>query len=117
MVAASLFVQAMFFLVVAMGVLGVLEGVFGYKMADAAWLIPVLFIGAFLLFNGISIYEYFVKKRVAKLGSGSVREVIDGLRAVVAADSQHLSMIIFLLPRGIDRILNGKESVSQQDHT
>jgi hypothetical protein len=111
LISISLLVQAMFCLVLSMCILGVLEGVFGYKTDKGAWLLVLLLPGLFLLFNGISLYEYFVKRRVKRLGTPSLGSGVDALKATVAADSGHVSMIMFLLPRGIDRIISGKETV------
>jgi hypothetical protein len=58
----------------------------------------------FVIFNGVSCYEYFFKRRVATLG-GAVHK----LAGVVQPRSSHLPMVFFLVPRGIDRIVMGRE--------
>lgn len=57
-----------------------------------------------LLFNGVSCFEYFRKKRVVKLES-----TVQALGVIAGANSAHASMAVFLVPRGIDRILTGRE--------
>jgi hypothetical protein len=58
----------------------------------------------FVLFNGVCFFEYFRKRRVATLG-GAVHK----LAGLVQPRSSHLLMVLFLVPRGIDRIVTGRE--------
>jgi hypothetical protein len=57
-----------------------------------------------VLFNGVSCYEYFRKRRVVTLGN-----TVHKLAGLVKPDSSHTSMAFFLVPRGIDRIITGRE--------
>ncbi len=63
----------------------------------------------FILFNGVCFYEYFRKRRVATLG-GAVHK----LAGVIQPRSSHLVMVLFLVPRGIDRIVMGRELTGKQ---
>jgi hypothetical protein len=58
----------------------------------------------FVIFNGVSCYEYFRKRRVVTLG-GAVHK----LSGLVQPRFSHLSMVFFLVPRGIDRTITGRE--------
>ncbi len=58
----------------------------------------------FVTFNGVSCFEYFIRRRVATLGGG-----VHKLAGVVQPRSSHLPMVLFLVPRGIDRIVTGRE--------
>ena len=60
--------------------------------------------GLLILFNMVSCYEYFCKRRVVTLGGA-----VNKLAGLVKPDSGHLSMVFFLVPRGIDRIITGRE--------
>lgn len=62
-----------------------------------------------LLFNGIACFEYFRRQRMAQLGGPGMRAGIHALKAVAKPDSGHIAWSIFLVPRGIDRIVFGKE--------
>ncbi len=61
-------------------------------------------LGLLALFNGVSCYEYFRKRRVVTLGN-----TVHKLAGLVKPDSSHGSMAVFLVPRGIDRIMTGRE--------
>jgi hypothetical protein len=61
----------------------------------------ITFVALFVLFNGASFYEYFRRRRVVTFRRTD--------RTIGNPDSWHTSMAIFLLPRGIDRIINGRE--------
>jgi hypothetical protein len=66
---------------------------------------PIVSLPALLiLFNGISCYEYFRRRRVVTLNN-----TIHKFKGLVRPDSRHAAMAIFLVPRGIDRILTGSE--------
>ena len=60
--------------------------------------------GLFILFNGVSCYEYFRKRRVVILGNS-----VHKLAGLVTPDSSHASMAFYLVPRGLDRIFTGTE--------
>jgi hypothetical protein len=61
----------------------------------------ITFVVLFVLFNGVSLCEYFRRRRVVTFRNPD--------RTLGNPDSWHTSMAIFLLPRGIDRIINGRE--------
>ena len=61
-------------------------------------------LGLLVLFNGVSCYEYFRKRRVVTLGN-----TVHKLAGLVKPDSSHASMAFFLVPRGLDRIITGRE--------
>lgn len=64
----------------------------------------VSFVGLLLLFNSVSCYEYFRKRRVVTLGNS-----IHKLAGLVQPDSRRASMAFYLVPRGLDRIFTGTE--------
>src|SRR5688572_13588085 len=55
-----------------------------------------------LTLNLIAFWEYFRKRRMATFGDGVYK-----LKAIVSPDSAHIAGSIVLLPRGVDRIING----------
>ena len=48
-------------------------------------------------------------RRVCKLGSRELGETISAAMLITGAGPNHISMALFLLPRGIDRIINARE--------
>ena len=76
---------------------------------EAEDLVPKIVVGLALVFNGIACFEYFRRKRQATLGGRGLRPGVHALKAIAAPDSGHISWAIFLVPRGLDRVLFGKE--------
>jgi hypothetical protein len=60
-----------------------------------------------VLINSISCYEYFRKRRVVTLGRSTVHK----LAGVIRPRTSHAVMAFFLVPRGIDRIITGRENM------
>jgi hypothetical protein len=95
MIALSLLAQLLIFMVIGT----ILTAAF-LRSLDP-W---IAIFGLLVLFNGVACYEYFRRRRVATLG-GSVHK----LAGLVRRDSGHYAMVIFLVLRGIDRIITGRE--------
>ncbi len=58
----------------------------------------------YVLVNSVSCYEYFRKRRVV-----AMRSTVHKLAGLVRPTTSHAVMAFFLVPRGIDRILTGRE--------
>jgi hypothetical protein len=58
----------------------------------------------YVLVNCVSCYEYFRKRRVVVMRSKVLQ-----LSALVRPRTSHAVMAFFLVPRGIDRIITGRE--------
>jgi hypothetical protein len=58
----------------------------------------------YVLVNSVSCYEYFCKRRVVVM-----RSKVHQLSALVRPRTSHAVMAFFLVPRGIDRIVTGRE--------
>lgn len=58
------------------------------------------------LYNGASCYEYFRRRKVVGL-----RGRLHALEGLVMPGAGHVSMAIFLVPRGVERIATGRERV------
>ena len=95
MIALSLVTQLLIFLIIA-----------GIAIPMALpQLNPGISLAALLvLFNGVSCYEYFRLRRVV-----TVRDTVGKLAGLVRPNAESASMAFFLVPRGIDRILTGRE--------
>jgi len=104
----SLGFQAIFFVLLAWGVTGLLE-VCGVEVKSelAYWLIGG---GLLVAFNAIAFYEYFRKRRMASI----TRSGVHGLEAIVEPDSAHVAGILFMIPRAVDVILRGKDLTTDQ---
>jgi hypothetical protein len=96
MIALSLLIQFLLFIIIAVIVVPLV-----LPRVDP-W-ISVL--ALMILINSVSCYEYFRKRRVVTLGSSTVHK----LAGVVRPTSGHAVMAFFLVPRGIDRIIRGRE--------
>ena len=94
MIAASLLLQLLLFLVLAVGL--------SLQLPGLDLRLPV--VALLVLFNGVACFEYFRRGRVVGL-----RGTVHKLAGLVQPESSHVSMAIFLVPRGIDRILTGRE--------
>jgi hypothetical protein len=95
MIALSLFLQLLIFLII---------GLITIPMFLPRLNPFVAIVGLLLVFNGVSCFEYFWRRRVVGLGN-----TIHRLEGMVKPDSSHVSMALFLVPRGIDRIITGRE--------
>ncbi len=98
MIALSLFLQSLIFLLIA----GICIPQLLPKL-DAR----ISFLSLVFLFNSVSCYEYFRKRKVVILKSK-----IEALSVIHMPSSEHVSMAFFLIPRGIDCILTGRELTS-----
>ncbi len=58
----------------------------------------------YVLVNSVSCYEYFRKRRVV-----AMRSTVHKLAGLVRPTTSHAVMAFFLVPRGIDRIVTGRE--------
>ena len=83
--------------------------------ADGPEVQIIIYLSYALLFNGIACYTYFKKKTVVTLGTPGLRPAIHAFKAIAAPDSAHISFVIYLVPRGIDRIFYGKEYIGELD--
>lgn len=95
MIALSLFLQSLLFLII---------GLITIPMFLPQLNPLISFAGLFILFNGISCYEYYRKRRVVTL-----RNSVHKLAGMVMPDSSHASMALYLVPRGVDLIFTGTE--------
>ena len=95
MIAASLILQLLLFVLLAVAAIRPVLPDLDPRIAVAALLV---------LFNGVACFEYFRRRRVVGLGNA-----VHKLAGLVRPDSSHASMAIFLVPRGIDRIVTGRE--------
>ena len=95
MVAVSLSLQFCVFLILSGVVIPMLLTKLDPRMS---------FIGLLLLFNGVSCLENFRQRKCVGLGNW-----VHKLQGFATTDSRHISMGIFLLPRGLDRIFTGRE--------
>ena len=104
----SLGFQAIFFLLLTWGVIGLLE-VCGIKIKGelACWLIAG---GLIVTFNAIAFYEYFVKRRMASI----TRSGVHALEGAVGGDSAHAAGILFMIPRAVDTIIRGRDLTTDQ---
>jgi len=111
MILCSLVAQLLFCIVLTMGVWGIAIFAAGNRLGERgqAVLTVVVFFASLLILNAVLLYEYFVRRRVRKLGSREIGETVDAATAIAGAGSGHISMVLFLLPRGIDRIIHGRE--------
>ena len=91
MIALSLLAQLLIFMVIGT----ILTAAFLPRLDP--W---IAIFGLLALFNAVACYEYFRRRRVATLG-GTVHK----LAGLIRPNSGHTSMVIFLVPRGIDRII------------
>jgi hypothetical protein len=107
MIALSLAVQMFLYCPLAFGMIGLWHP---YEVPEGADdLAPMIVVGLALVFNGIACFEYFRRKRQATLGGRGLRPGIHAFKAITSPDSGHIAWAIFLVPRGLDRILFGKE--------
>jgi cellulose synthase/poly-beta-1,6-N-acetylglucosamine synthase-like glycosyltransferase len=95
MIALSLFLQILLFLII---------GIITIPMFLPQLNPLISFAALLILFNGVSCYEYFRKRRVVTLGNP-----VHKLAGMVTPDSSHVSMAFYLVPRGLDRVFTGTE--------
>ncbi|MCE9547750.1 MAG: hypothetical protein K8T25_19945 [Planctomycetia bacterium] len=104
MIALSLLLQLLLFMLFSMSVVPMLAKWCGAsdRVCDLAELIA--FYSLFVLFNGVSCFEYFRRRKVATLYDSQGR-----LQTAHVGDVAQVSMAIFLVPRGLQRIFAGSE--------
>ena len=111
MILLSLAVQLLFYVFLSFPAYAVLEA---FHLPTEGPVIQWAIIGFYaVVFNGIACFEYFRRRKLATLGTATVRKSIHAFKAVASPDSKHIAWSIFLVPRGIDRIAFGRESMLQ----
>lgn len=111
MVVLSLLVQWVAYALASMILLGA-AGALGLEISDKTgqWLYWLLIVSFLVLVNGLACYEYFRLKRTVSLGTPGMRPGIHAAKAMVSPDSKHAAGFIFLVPRGLDQALWGRDN-------
>ncbi|MBN2310844.1 MAG: hypothetical protein JXR94_17855 [Candidatus Hydrogenedentes bacterium] len=109
MIVLSLAVQSIFYVFLLFPAFAILEALqMDYDSPALQWVL----LGSYaVLFNGIACFEYFRRRRQATLGGAGLSPGVHAFKAVAIPDSGHIAWAIFLVPRGLDRILFGKEQM------
>lgn len=112
MVVLSLLIQWVGYAIVSMILLGA-AGALGAEISDKTgqWLYWLLIVFFVLLVNGLACYEYFRLKRTVSLAASGVHAA----KAMVSPDSKQVAGFIFLVPRGLDQAIWGRDNHMKLD--